>query len=1087
MFLNIAVVLFSCFNLLCLPSFANAREVPQLTNEASALLKWKASLDKPSQSILSSWVGSNPCRDWMGIGCSNGTTAAEKVVISINLGNSNLRGTLGDLDSGTLLNIQSLVLWGNSLFGSIPSNLGNKSELRYLDLSHNNFTGEIPSEIGMLRSLEYLHLHDNRLSGNIPNSIGNLTNLIELWLLDNHLTGPIPPEIVTPSSLTELRYLDLSHNNFAREIPSEIGMLRSLEYLHLHDNRLSGNIPNSIGNLTNLYELLLLENYLTGPIPPEIGTLSSLKFQQLDLSENLLTGVIPSSIGNLSNLYFLYLAGNQLSGSIPSEIVGARDLIDLQIGRNHITGTIPISFRNFSRLGRMYLSENFISGSIPNYFANYTQLTELYLAVNQLSGIIPPELGKTTALVRFSLLMNSLTGSIPQDLNLTKMEVFAVYENMLSGPLPQKVCDSGLLSHFSVGENLFTGPVPKSLKNCSSLSRVRLENNQLTGNISEDFGIYPKLDYIDLSYNRLYGEVSSNWGLCSSLTRLKMSNNNLSGKIPLELGGATRLYELNLSSNHLVGEIPKTLGRLTSVVNLNLDNNNLSGTIPSELGNLYNLEILNLAKNSLTGPINENLGECLKLRSLNLSTNKFEGIIPVRISKLDKLESLDLSANNLNGKLPPQLGGLKIVQLLNLSHNNLTGSIPSSFTRMVSLTSVDVSYNQLEGPLPKLRAFEEAPKAALRNNKRLCGNNTGLDCPIQGRNQANENKGQKVILILIPALGCMLLLSFVIVGIFIYIRKRNPNDTNMTQEIEANIFTIWSYDGKMVYEKIIEALEDFDPKHIVGVGGYGTVYKAELPTEVLAVKKVHAPAEGEMQDLKSFENEIQALTEIRHQNIVKLYGFCSHPRHSFLVYEFLAGGSLRNVLNDMEQAVAFDWNKRVSVVKGIANALSYMHHECSQPIIHRDLSSSNVLLDSDWVAHVSDFGTARLLKPDSSNWTSFAGTLGYIAPELAYTMEVNEKCDVYSFGVLTLEVLMGKHPGDFISSSSYINTSLTEVLLDQRLQPPVEPIAKQVKLLVEVAFSCLNQSPHSRPSMWDVARGLPVDKGAAKRFGLTYT
>ncbi|KAJ9560454.1 hypothetical protein OSB04_005614 [Centaurea solstitialis] len=419
--------------------------------------------------------------------------------------------------------------------------------------------------------------------------------------------------------------------------------------------------------------------------------------------------------------------------------------------------------------------------------------------------------------------------------------------------------------------------------------------------------------------------------------------------------------------------------------------------------------------------------------------------------------------------------------MLNLSHNNFTGSIPSSFTGMVSLTLVDVSYNQLEGPLPNMRAFEEAPMAALRNNKRLCGNNTSLDCPIQERKKANKHMVQKVLLIIFSTLGCILLLSFVIVGIFFYIHKRNPSDTNMTQEIETNLFTVWSHDGKMVYERIIEALENFDSKYIVGVGGYGTVYKAELSTQVLAVKKIHAPEEdSELQDLKSFENEIRALTEIRHQNIVKLYGFCSHPRHSFLVYEFLVRGSLKNLLNDMEQAVAFDWNKRVRVVKDIANALSYMHHDCSQPIIHRDLSSSNVLLDSDWVAHVSDFGTARLLKPDSSNWTSFAGTLGYIAPELAYTMKVNEKCDVYSFGVLTLEVIMGKHPGDFISSSSFINASLTEIL-DQRLQPPVKEFVEQVKLLVEVAFSCIKESPHSRPSMWDVARGLPVDNGVSLR------
>ncbi|KAJ0681694.1 putative protein kinase RLK-Pelle-LRR-XI-1 family [Helianthus annuus] len=517
---------------------------------------------------------------------------------------------------------------------------------------------------------------------------------------------------------------------------------------------------------------------------------------------------------------------------------------------------------------------------------------------------------------------------------------------------------------------------------------------------------------------------------------------------------------------------------------LNLDDNKLSGTIPSNLGDLHNLEELNLAQNSLTGPINENLGDCLKLRSLNLSNNIIEGIIPIGISKLEKLESLDLSHNNLTGGIPPQLGGLTVVQLLNLSHNNLTGSIPLSFTAMLSLTTVDVSFNQLEGPLPKMRAFDDAPMEALGHNKGLCGNNTGLACPIQRGNQSDQNKASVVILVVIliilPTLGFMLLVVF-IVFTYCYLHKRNLNATIRPQETKARPFTIWSYDGKMVYEKMIEALEDFDSKHVVGIGGYGTVYKAELSSEVFAVKKIHAPEDGEVQNLKRFENEIRALTEIRHQNIVKLYGFCSHSRHSFLVYEFLSGGSLRDVLNHMEQAVEFDWKKRVNTVKSIAKALSYMHHDCSQPIIHRDLSSNNILFDSDWVAHVSDFGTARLLKPDSSNWTSFAGTLGYVAPELAYTMDVNEKCDVYSFGVLTLEVIIGQHPRDLLTLLQDTKGISHTELLDQRLLPPVQQVAQQVGQLIEVAISCVQKSPQSRPSMKDITLDLSVETRAAKR------
>ncbi|KAI7730788.1 hypothetical protein M8C21_013742 [Ambrosia artemisiifolia] len=848
-FLTIALILSSFSNL----SLANAAKVSNLriTNEASSLLKWKSGLDKQSQSFLSSWIGSNPCQDWHGIGCSNITTDGENVVTSIQLSNSSLKGTLGDLDT---------------------------------------------------------------------------------WSLGN------------------LELLDLSLNS------------------------------------------------LSGIIPPKIGNLNSVKF--LNLSSNQLTGLIPSSIGNLTNLHYLYLDNNILSGSIPFELGHARDLIDLTLSKNMLNGTLPLSFRNFSRIERIEINDNNISGSIPNYFANYTRLERLDLGKNNFSSVIPSELGKRTALVHLKLFMNNLIGSIPKDMNLTKME---------------------------------------------------------------------ELDYIDLSNNKLYGEVSSNWGLCPNLTSLKLSNNNLSGKLSKEIGRATRLGELLLSSNHLVGEIPKSFERLSSLMKLYLDNNKLSGTIPSELGSLSNLEDLNLAKNSFSGMIQERLGECLKLRSLNLSSNRFEGVIPVHISKLDNLEFLDLSENNLFGNPPPQLGGLKALETLNLSHNSLAGYIPTSFIEMLSLTTVDISFNQLEGPLPKMLAFEVAPIEALRNNKQLCGYNTGLDCPMEQGNQDKENIGLKVILIIVlPSLGCMLLVV-VMIGIFLYDNKRNPNDAKlMQQEIEANPFTI----GKMTYRNIIDALEDFDPKYIVGVGGFGTVYKAELLSEVCAVKKFHESEDNKMYNLKSFEAEIRALTELRHQNIVKLYGFCLHPRHMFLVYEFMVGGSLRMVLCDKERVVDFDWEKRLAVVNGVANALCYMHHNCSQTIIHGDLSSNNVLLDSDWVAHVSDFGTARVLDPDSSNKTTFIGTIGYVPPELAYTMKVSEKCDVYSFGVIIIEVIMGKHPGDFLNSLRDMNgTSLTEIL-DRRLPSPSNQIEKKLKLLVAVAFSCLQKSPHSRPSMLEVTLGL---------------
>ncbi|XP_041018042.1 MDIS1-interacting receptor like kinase 2-like [Juglans microcarpa x Juglans regia] len=254
-----------------------------------------------------------------------------------------------------------------------------------------------------------------------------------------------------------------------------------------------------------------------------------------------------------------------------------------------------------------------------------------------------------------------------------------------------------------------------------------------------------------------------------------------------------------------------------------------------------------------------------------------------------------------------------------------------------------------------------------------------------------------------------------------------------------------------MYEETIAATGDFDAMYCIGTGGYGSVYKAQLPSgSIVAVKKFHTLQDGSYAtDRKEFFNEIVALTEVRHRNVVKLHGFCSSERHSFLVYEYLEKGSLAGILSEDEEARELDWSRRVNVVKGLVHALSYMHHDCSPPIVHRDISSKNVLLDSDYEAHLSDFGTAKFLKLDSSNWTGFAGTYGYAAPELAYTMRVTEKSDVYSFGVLALEIINGNHPGDFISSafSSPANIQLKDVL-DHRLPPPTVQVEDELKKII---------------------------------------
>ncbi|KAL3514127.1 hypothetical protein ACH5RR_026844 [Cinchona calisaya] len=771
---------------------------------------------------------------------------------------------------------------------------------------------------------------------------------------------------------------------------------------------------------------------------------------RLNLSDSNINSTLYNfPFSSLPNLEYVDMAINEFSGRIPPQI-----------------GSIPKELGNLMLLDDLELSNNLLIGSVPVALGNLSNLKYLYLLHNQLSGPIPQELG-----------------------NLTKLVAMIMAENQFSGQLPEGLCQGGVLKNLTVNENMLTGPIPRSLKNCSSLLRTIFYRNQLTGNLSEMFGVYPNLDYMDLSNNNFYGELSADWGRCQNLSTLKIAENNISGPIPPELGNLPQLGVLDLSSNRLTGEIPKEFGDLTSMLNLFLQENQLSGSIPQELGSLTQLLNLDLSANSLNGSIPRTLGNCQKLFQLNLSSNLLSQNIPIELGKFIQLSTLDLSHNFLVGEIPSVFGGLQSLEILNLSHNNLSGSIPDDLDALPGSTHVDLSFNDLEGPIPPGNVFKNLTVEQVKGNKGLCGNITGLQpCqspPVEGTHKRHKVR-RLVLIILLPLLGSTLLLCAFVGSFLLYERrKRTANAEDMDVDGDG-FFSISVFDGRAMYRQILKATEVFNSTFCVGEGGYGSVYKVKLPSaEVVAVKRLHHSSE--MTDRNGFLNEIRALTNIRHRNIVKLYGFCSNSKHSILVYEYLERGSLANILSKEAAARNLDWQKRVNIIKGVAFALSYMHHDCSPPIVHRDISSNNILLDSDYEAHVSDFGTAKLLKQDSSNWSALAGTYGYIAPEFAYTMEVTEKCDVYSFGILALEVIKGSYPGDYISQIIYPTPGNLQLkdLLDQRLSHPSREIEEVLISIIKIAKGCLVANPKSRPTMYIVSDMLSMGAPSPQHLAQT--
>ncbi|QCE12542.1 protein-serine/threonine kinase [Vigna unguiculata] len=548
-----------------------------------------------------------------------------------------------------------------------------------------------------------------------------------------------------------------------------------------------------------------------------------------------------------------------------------------------------------------------------------------------------------------------------------------------------------------------------------------------------------------------------------NLERLEVSFCGLEGIIPSEIGSLSKLTYLDLSHTFIHGEIPFTIGNLLNLNYLDLSYDSIHGQIPPSMGNLIKLSTLILSNNFIEGPISFEFSFFKNLTIIDLSYNKITGTLPISLSKLRNLQNLHISHNLLTGSLKPFSDGFfPFLESLDLSYNSLTGAIPLSLHNVHYL---DLSFNRLKGPIPN-----GVHPYALMGNKGVCSNFTNVQKEYHFRSCSVSQKKRRQLVIIL-SITIFLIMVFLLL---LYLKRNRiaiKNKQARITEISKNgdLFCIWNYDGSIAYEDIITATEDFDLKYCIGKGAYGSVYRAQLPSgKIVAVKKL-LDFEAEVHTFdESFRNEAKVLSKIKHRHIVKLHGFCLHKRIMFLIYEYMENGSLFSVLlNDME-AMELDWKKRINVVKGTAHALSYLHHDCVPPIVHRDVSTSNVLLNSKWEPTVSDFGTARFLNLDSSNRTIVAGTIGYIAPELAYTMVVNEKCDVYSFGVVALETLMGKHPKEILSSlhstSAGGDIKLCEIL-DQRLLHPTFSVLQDIVVVAIMAFACLNPNPFSRPTM----------------------
>ncbi|KAG6659252.1 hypothetical protein I3843_03G017000 [Carya illinoinensis] len=916
------------------------------------------------------------------------------------------------------------------------------AQVTTLDLSCRNLSGSIPPEIRYLSRLIHLNLSRNDFEGPLPQSIFELSELKTLDINHNNFNSTFPPGI---SRLKFLRLFNAYSNSFTGPLPQDLVHLRYLKELNLGGSYFERSIPSSYGNFPRLKFLYLHGNLLSGPLPSQLGFLTQL--EHMEIGYNEFEGGLPVEYSRLSNLKYLDISNANLSGTLAPEFGNLSMLEALLLFKNRISGVIPASLGNLKAIKALDLSDNRFSGTIPKELAALEGLTLMSLLKNNLSGEIPESIGELPNLETLLLWNNSLNGTIPQMLGSNaKLQKLDLSSNTLTGPIPPNLCLGNKLTNLILFSNRLVDQLPTTLTSCTTLYRFRVQNNQLNGSIPYGFGSLPNLSFVDLSAN------------------------NFTGPIPHDIGNAVKLEQLNISQNQFDSFLPDNIWNATNLMIFSARSANLIGKIPDFIGckSLYKIE---LQGNSLNGSIPWDIGHCERLLYFNLSHNSLTGIIPWEISTLPSITEVDLACNFL------------------------TGTIPSNFGNCTTLESFNVSYNLLTGPIPSFGTiFPSLHPSSFSGNEGLCGGILEKPCaadtwaaPVEeAKKQQPKRTAGAVVWIIALAFG---------IGLFVLAAGTRCFHTNYSRrfnnEREIGPWRLTAFQRlNFTADDVLECLSTTDK--ILGMGSTGTVYKAEMPGgEIIAVKKLWGKHKDNVRRSRGVLAEVDVLGNVRHRNIVRLLGCCSNRECTMLLYEYMPNGNLDDLLhsNNKGENLVADWVTRYKIALGVAQGICYLHHDCDPVIVHRDLKPSNILLDADMEARVADFGVAKLIQSDES-MSVIAGSYGYIAPEYAYTLQVDEKSDIYSFGVVLMEILSGKRSvdaefGDGNSVVDWVRSKLKTKdgindVLDKNAGASCAPVREEMMQMLRIALLCTSRNPADRPSMRDVVLMLQEAKPKRK-------
>ncbi|XP_027156027.1 probable LRR receptor-like serine/threonine-protein kinase At3g47570 isoform X1 [Coffea eugenioides] len=942
--------------------------------------------------------------------------------------------------------VMALTLRDKHLSGTISPHVGNLSFMRFIHLEENQFRGEIPQEFGRLFRLRVLNLSGNALGGKIPANLSYCSEMTAISLMSNRLEGKIPID--------------------------QLSNLKKLELFNIYSNNLTGEIPSSIGNLSALITLVLSFNNLGGYLPKEMGLLKKLAI--LRVGGNKLSGIIPASIFNSSTIILFSVAANSFHGNLPTNIgFTLPNLVVLAVGENKFHGKLPTSITNASGLVTLDLSRNKFQGQVPANLGDLTNLQIINLSIN--------------------LFGNNSTGDLDFVASLTN-------------------CSN--LTSLSLSGNNFGGKLPKVMANLSNqLTELYLGGNQLSGTIPEGFGNLVNLYLLTFETNSLSGHIPRDFGKLQNLQLLSLAQNELSGQIVSTLCNATALYRLEFSFNQFEGGniFDNVLMNCQNLQVLGIYQNNFTGIIsPHFLETHSSLMHLMLGENSFSGSLPPEVGKLIHLVDLDVSQNQLAGGIPISLADCTNLENLYMQSNFFQGTIPPNLASLKSIRQLDLSSNNLTGRIPKELQKLQFLSYLNLSYNDIEGEIPNTGIFSNASQISLTGNNKLCGGIPELEfppCPvIKGKTRGKL----KVIILLSIVLPAMLLVLGALLLSFLVHRKRERRMVAGFSSMPTRIDELL----RLSYHELLCATSGFSPENLIGSGNFGAVYKGRLEklgNKLVAVKVLDLQKNGAS---KSFEAECKTLRNIRHRNLISITSYCSSidsrgDEFKALVYEFMENGNLDLWLHPetTDQATSsrsLNLLQKLNIAIDVASAMQYLHDHCDAEIVHCDLKPSNILLDNDLVAHVGDFGLARHLpKPNNrssdqegSSTIAIKGTIGYAPPEYGLGVAASTLGDVYSYGILLLEMITRKRPiddmfMDELDLHNYVNRALpgqvyeiVDPLLlskagdeNKRMNPGGDKIDGEREMecvisLVKIGLKCSEKSPNDRMHMNEVVRKL---------------